>query len=61
MKCHVVMERDRLRVEAGAEEGAACRAQELADIVYVRNAGTRFRTFKENPAIRRVALSAARR
>ncbi|MCK5243954.1 MAG: hypothetical protein KAJ90_01690 [Desulfobacterales bacterium] len=57
----MVMEQDRLRVEAGAEEGAACRAQELADIVYVRNAGTRFRTFKENPAIKRVALSAARR
>ncbi|MFV9691524.1 MAG: hypothetical protein ACNY01_11245 [Desulfobacteria bacterium] len=57
----MVMEQDRLRVEAEAEEGAACRAQELADIVYVQNAGTRFRTFKENPAIRRVALNAVRR
>jgi hypothetical protein len=55
------MEQDRLRVEAEAEERAACRAQELADIVYVRNAGIRFRTFKENPATKRVARSAARR
>lgn len=52
VQCHVVMEQDRLKVEAALEEWVAHLPPGRTGNVSVQNAGTGFRMFAVNPAIR---------